>query len=391
MVVRPGSVVGGTMPVGSVSSGRLGSSVSLSDGRVVHSDGSITYGPVRISGPTVSGSGSSARSVAGSSRSAESSGVADSLASYLDRIYQINRENTARSEQQAAELRDWQERQNKVAMDFNAAEAAKNRDWQQMMSNTAHQREVADLQAAGLNPILSASGGNGAAVTSGATASGVTSAGAKGEVDTSFTQGLVNLVGTMWQAQTALESQRLNAQNNMAIAEKNNATSQLIAEMQTQSQQRIAEISGQYGLDVSKINAAASKLAAQIHAGATMSSAQMSAAAYNYASELGYQGTQLRAATDLILQEGRNQVSLDTAALNYRGTLESAGIHAQSALDVAKEQNYGKFVGWPRAIGQDVGPVLGSAYDKYWRTPVNSAWERIKSAAKKATKSVYGR
>lgn len=56
--------------------------------------------------------------------------------------------------------------------EFNSAEAVKNRAFQQYNSDTAHRREMYDLEQAGLNPILAVTGGNGASSPSGAMAQG---------------------------------------------------------------------------------------------------------------------------------------------------------------------------------------------------------------------------
>lgn len=60
---------------------------------------------------------------------------------------------------EAEKARTFNAGQGQIARDYNALEAQKGRDWQSQQTSTAYQRAIADMKAAGLNPMLAYSQG----------------------------------------------------------------------------------------------------------------------------------------------------------------------------------------------------------------------------------------
>lgn len=218
---------------------------------------------------------SSASSVASGGMSGVGSGL--DYSGLLSTIQGLTDRNNAWSAAQAQRQMDYQTQASQKAMDFEHDEAELSRQWQEYMSNTAHQREVKDLQAAGINPVLTATGGQGAPVTSGATASGYAGQGSKGDTDESGASALVSILGSMLQAQTSLLGQSMSAQNALAVADKYTAASRFGSTLSAWSGQQIAQKNYDQAVKVATINQGTQLRVAEINASSHITGAQISA------------------------------------------------------------------------------------------------------------------
>lgn len=219
---------------------------------------------------------------------------ARSVANGIADIYDLRDYNNAMARASAREARDWSSEMFGRQMAFNSAEAAANRSWQEYMSSSAHQREVRDLMAAGLNPVLSANGG--ASTPSGSAGTAALPSTAPSEVDMSVSNNVAQLLTAMIGADAQVKSTNLTAANQVKVAEMNNSLAKLLNEANISAQlavnaanlsnnKYLGELSAETAIKTAGITSAASLEAANMTSSATRYAAEQSRLASQYAAD----------------------------------------------------------------------------------------------------------
>lgn len=200
------------------------------------------------------------------------------------------------------------------ANEFNAEQAQIQRDWSEAMSATAHQREIADLRAAGLNPVISAYG-SGASVGSGAAASSSNNlTSAFGTLAAQALGAVASLANTMETNATSYANAGLQYAVNIRQAD----VQQYAAELSAQTNMNMNNATNQMNKYIAELNQMNQKDVAKIAANANVTSAQVHAAASNYASDIAY-------ASAITTAQMNNQTSKEIAEMQVNKTFEGLG------------------------------------------------------------------